>query len=624
MNEALIQNGLRLHQAGKLAEAARLYDEVLRANPRHFQALYLRGFVHFQQDQFEDAERLIGSAIALNPSMPDAFYNRGCALQKLFRNEEAVACFDSAVRLKPDYVEALFNRGTSFLRLRADYDALASFDAALRLSPHDAEAWYNRGNALQSLQRFAEAGASFEKALTLAPDLDFAKGKLLYSKLQCCDWRTYDADKDAITNGVRAGRRVIAPLENILISQSPEDQLLCARIWIAKECPAPAPPWRAAPYRHERIRIAYLSADFRDHAVAHQIAGIIEQRDAKQFETTAMSHGPDDKSDTRRRLETAFDKFVDIRGKSDAEAASLLRQWEADIVVDLTAHTLDGRPGILALRPAPLQVNFLGYPGTFGAEFVDYIIADAVVVPDAERSFYSEKVVYLPDSFMPTDRRSAGRTPTRAELGLPQNGFVFCSFNNICKLSPLIFAIWMRLLHGIEGSVLWLTEPGPDAIRNLRQQAAAQGVSPERLIFAPYLAAGADHLARLRAADLFLDMLPYNAHSTASDALWMGLPVLTCAGTTFAGRVAASLLRAAGMPELVTMSLDEYEDTALRLARDPAGLAALRSKLENSRDTEPLFDTKRYSRHLEAAYIAMVERHRRGEPPAHLTIARIG
>ncbi len=624
MNDQSIRNALRLHQAGNLAEAARLYDEILRANPRHFQALYLRGFVHLQDNQFADAERMIGSAIALDPSSPDAHYNRGCALQKLSRNEEAVMCFDRAIVLKPDFVQALFNRGTSLLHLRSYRDSLSSFDAVLRLSPRDAEAWYNHGSALQGLRRFAQAGASFENALALAPDLDFARGKLLYSRLQCCDWRWFEADKSAIIEGIRAGRCVAAPLENLLISSSPLDQLQCARVWMTKEHLETAASWQGAPYRHRRIRVAYISADFRDHAAAHQIAGVIEAHDRTRFETMAMSFGPDDGSETRRRLETAFGRFVDIRATSDADAAAMLRQWEADIAVDLTGHTLDGRPGILGLRPAPLQVNFLGYPGTLGVDFVDYIIADVCVLPENERAFYSEKVVYLPDSFMPTDRRAASQAPTRADAGLPEGRFVFCSFNNIAKLSPNVFALWMRLLRNVEGSVLWLTEPGADAMANLRREANAQSVAPERLLFAPYLASAAAHLARLPLADLFLDTLPYNAHSTASDALWMGLPVLTCAGTTFAGRVAASLLKAGGMPELVTASLEEYEKLGLRLAQDKDALGILRARLARNKDAEALFDTQRFTRHLEAAYTAMVERRERGEPPTHFSVARMG
>lgn len=622
MTEALFQNALRLHQGGALEEAARLYAEILQQDPHHFRALYLLGFIHFQNGRFEEAAKRIGEAILLNPAVPDAFYNRGCALQKLHRDDEAVACFDRAVALKPDYAEAFFNRGTSQLHLRAYPAAIASFDAALALAPGDAEAWYNRGAALQGLRRFAEAASAFEKALALAPDLEFAKGKLVYSRLQSCDWRHYDEDKAALAAELRAGKRVAAPLEYMLVSSSPADHQQVARLWMQKEVPVPPSAGRAETYRHRRIRVAYLSADFRDHAVAHQIAGVIEHHDRTHFEIMALSHGPDDGSAMRRRLVAAFDRFTDVRGKSDEEAAELLRAWETDIAVDLTSHTLDGRPSILARRPAPLQVNFLGYPGTMAADFIDYAIADPFVVPEVQRPFFTEMLVDLPDSFMPTDsKRAVAPMPSRAEAGLPEEAVVFCSFNNIAKLSPEMFALWMRLLRAADNSVLWLPEPGVEAVDNLRREAAARDVALERLVFAPYIPTSEAHLARLGLADLFLDTLPYNAHSTASDALWVGVPVLTCIGESFPGRVAASLLAAIGAPELATSSLTQYEETALRLAREPAARRALKEKLARNRDTHPLFDTKRFCRHLESAYATMVDRHRRGEKPAHFSVA---
>jgi predicted O-linked N-acetylglucosamine transferase (SPINDLY family) len=325
-----------------------------------------------------------------------------------------------------------------------------------------------------------------------------------------------------------------------------------------------------------------------------------------------------------KRLRGAFDHFVDADRLSDEQAASLLRRMEVDIAVDLMGFTSGCRPGIFSFRPAPVQVNFLGYPGTMGAPYIDYIVADRIVVPDEHRAFYTEKVVTLPDTYQCNDRRRAiaDTTPSRVELGLPQRAFVFCCFNNTNKLTPEVFAVWIRLLEQVHGSVLWLLRDNETATRNLQSEALRRGIASERLVFAPRVKPS-EHLARHRAADLFLDTLPYGAHTTASDALWTGLPVLTCRGSTFAGRVGASLLHAAGLPELVTSSLDEYEALALKLARDSDYLAEMRNRLARNRDICPLFDTVRFTRHLEAALTTMRHRQREGKPPAHFGVDAI-
>ena len=394
-----------------------------------------------------------------------------------------------------------------------------------------------------------------------------------------------------------------------------------ARIWMAGRHGTPAPLWRGERYGHERIRVAYLSGDFHTHPVSILMAGVFEHHDRDRFETVGVSFGPDEGSDMRTRIARAFDSFVDARNWSDYEIAGFLRERETDVAIDLMGLTADCRSGILAYRPAPVQVNYLGFPGTMAVPYMDYILVDRIVVPEEEHVHFSEKPVYLPDCYMANDskRRIAPTRPVRADAGLPEAGFVFASFNNSYKFSPEIFDVWMRLLVAVEGSVLWLAEAAAPASANLRREAAARGVAPERLIFAPYLESVEAHLARLALADLFLDTLPCNAHTTAADALWAGLSVLTCAGTTFAGRVAASLLHAAGLPELVTHSIADYEALALRLARDPGALQGLRAKLARNRESSVLFDTARFTRNLEAAYREMVERRARGAPMESFT-----
>jgi predicted O-linked N-acetylglucosamine transferase (SPINDLY family) len=440
---------------------------------------------------------------------------------------------------------------------------------------------------------------------------------LLHAKCTACDWRDLGALVSEIVQGVREGQKVVTPLAFIAVSHSEEDNAKCSRVLMRDKFKAASTPlWRGERYRHERIRLVYLSADFAAHAVATQIAGVIERHDRARFETVAMSCGSNDASAMRARLQRAFERFLDIRGKSDAEVAAQIRAMEADIVVDLTGLTARSRPGILALRPCGLQVQYLGFAGSLGVDHIDYILADSTVIPERNQRHYAEKVVYLPDSYMPTDSgRRLAPSPSRTEAGLPERGFVFCAFNNTYKFSPEVFDSWMRLLLAVEDSVLWLPSVNDAARRNLILEAGARGVAAPRLIFAPYVASGADHLGRLSSADLFLDTRPYNAHSSATDALWAGVPVLTHPSDTFAGRVGASLLRACGLDELIADSAGSYEATALRLAQDHTAHAALKEKLRRNLQSGPLFDTAGFTRNLEAAYSIMWERHQRGLEP---------
>jgi predicted O-linked N-acetylglucosamine transferase (SPINDLY family) len=610
-----------LHECGQFAEAEHIYRSILTAEPGHFDAAHLLGLIYLQRGEYADAERQIGRAIEINPHIEGAYNNRGNALKRLERLDEALVSYDKAIALKPDFAEAFNNRANALQVLNRPDSALASYDKAIALKPDHLETISNRASVLSDRKRFPEALADCEKAFAIDPGHARTTRVAVGCLLQACDWRALESQKKNIAAALAVGSSVVTPFDHRALSGSEEEHLLSARLWVADECPPAATPlWRGERYRHDKIRLAYLSSDFREHAVAHLIAGVFERHDKDRFETIAISFGRDDKSEPRARIVFAFDHFIDVQDRSDAAVAALMREMEIDIAVDLNGHTKDSRPGILAFRPAPLQANFLGYPGTIGADYLDYIIADRFVIPEAHRTYYSEKVVYLPDTYQAnTKRRVADKIYTRAEAGLPESGFVFCSFNNTYKIMPEIFEIWMRLLHRVEHSVLWLLEDNSYAVSNLRREAEARGIPSEKLIFAPRKKP-ADHLARQRLADLFLDTLPYNAHTTASDALWMDLPVLTCPGHTFPGRVAASLLNAIGLPELVTDSLSAYEALALALARDPARLAAIKVKLATHRDTFPLFDTGRFTRNLEAAFVEMWRRHQNGGPPESFTV----
>jgi protein O-GlcNAc transferase len=609
-----------LRDLRRLDEALASYDKALAIKPGYAAAHSNRGTALQALKRLDEALESYDKALAIDPDFADAYYNRGNVLRELKRLNEALASYDKVLAIKPDFAEAYSNLGNALYDLKRWDEALVNYDKALAIEPDYADALNNRGNVLQDLGHHVRALASFEKAISVDPDHRYAFGSLAGAALRLCDWTRTAALASDVETHVRNAKSVIAPLTVLGYNQDASLQLQCAKTYIQDKISSPHPPlWDGRIYRHDKIRIAYLSGDFRQHAMAHLLAELYERHDRSRFEIIGVSLGEDDSSEMRARLIRAFDAFHDVGSKSDLDAARLLHGLEVDIVVDINGHTRRARPEILSYRPCPVQVNYLGYPGTMGADFIDYIIADNTVLPTGQAGFFLEKIVHLPDCYQANDSKRAisAVTPTRREVGLPEEGFVFCCFNNNWKISAPVFDIWMRLLDGVPGSVLWLIEDSPETRKNLLAEAVARGVDHERIIFAPRVKLE-DHLARHRLADLFLDTLPYNAHTTASDALWVGLPVLTCRGLAFPGRVAASLLFAIGMPELVTQSPQAYEALALKLARAPELLQSLRHKLKQNRLTQPLFDAERFRRNIEHAYTTMWEISQRGDAPKAL------
>jgi predicted O-linked N-acetylglucosamine transferase (SPINDLY family) len=652
-----------LATSGRFVEAVELCEGLLALHPGDTNALYLRGVCRGRLGQLGGAIADLRHVVRLNPDGYAAWNELGNALAAVEPNAraaEALACYQRAIALEPKSAETFYNRGVLLAALGRHAAALASYDRALALRPSFAQAHNNRAGALAALDRLDEAIAACTSALEIQPafvaalknratarsilgqhegaaddaqralgldaDLPYVRGLLLHSRMHCCDWQDYTVNVARIVSDVRAGERAIEPFGMLGISSSPDDQLRCARTWIRDHAP-PIEDFgavRSAP-AHSRIHVAYLSANFHDHPLGHLMAALFERHDRARFEVSAISLGRGDGSAMRARLERAFDRFADATGQTDEQVAARIRDMRIDILVDRNGFTSGARLGILARRPAPIQVNYLAYPGTTAAPYIDYVIADDVVIPRDTHAAFTEKIVYLPDSYLVNDatRAAASRTPTRTEAGLPENGFVFCCFNNSFKITPDLFDIWMRLLRQIDGGVLWLMEGNASMRRNLRREALVRGVQPDRLVFAQRLP-NAEHLARHRLAQLFLDTLPCNAHTTASDALWMGVPVITCIGTTFAGRVGASLLRAVGMPELVTRSLGEYEALALHLASNADSLKGAADRLARQRSASTLFDTDATRRAIEVAYAEMWARQQRGEPPASFEVDRRG
>ena len=625
--QALTNRGVTLHKLMRFEEALESCDRAITLRPEHAETLSNRGVTLHELKRFEEALTSYDRALMLRPNYAEAHYNRGNALHELNRFEEALASYDRAIALRLDYAQALTNRGMTLHALQRSEEALASYERALAVRPDYAEALYSRGLTLKKLRRLEEARESFEQAIAIKPDLKFAVDALADCAIKLCDWELADRLYGALDklmsepHSVARGQGV-SPFPYLGYCGDASMQLRCARNYIQDRIPAvPKPLWRDAIWRNDRIKIAYLSADFREHPVAQLAVDLFEQHDRSRFEVIGISYGPDDRSEMRARLVNAFDQFHDVRSVSDREVAHLVNRMQTDIVIDLTGYTEHCRPEILSYRPAPISVLFLGYPGTVGASFIDYILADKVVLPFDQQPFYTENIVHLPDSYMVNSRRKvAAETPTRRAAGLPEEGFVFCCFNNLYKINRKVFEAWTRLLGQVDGSVLWLTSTSEATCDRLRGEAVKRGINAERLVFAERQPMLTQHLARHRLADLFLDTLPYNAHTTASDALWAGLPVLTCYGTSFQGRVAASLLNAIGLPELVTADLEEYKSLALRLATQPLLLTDFKARLERNRGMCSLFDVDRFRRHIEIAYTAMWESWQQGRRPHSFSV----
>jgi protein O-GlcNAc transferase len=616
--------GVVLAALKSLDEAIVSYDRAIALAPSYFDAFINRGNALKELKRYDDALAAYDRAIALGPASANAFNKRGIVLTELHRLDEAVANYDQALALDCNFSAAHGNRGVALAGLKRLSEAIESYDRAIALSPGAVDAYNNRGQALMAIKHYDAAVSDFDRAIAINPESTSSRGYRLHATMHACDWRAFGRDVTALAAQIEADRGATEPFHLVAAPVHSAALLKNARRYCRDQYPAsPTQLAVGERYRHDRIRLAYVSADLQEHATAYLTAGMIEHHDRSKFEIIAVSFGPAEDSPTRHRLMRGFDRFLDVRAQSDQAVAQLIRGLEVDIAVDLKGFTADARTGIFAKRPAPIQVSYLGYPGTMGADYIDYVIADRVVLPENQRALFSEQAVYLPDSYQVNDAtRRIAVSPSRAEMLLPERAFVFCCFNSCFKITPDVFDVWMRLLRTVEDSVLWLFAGNAVAPRNLRSEAQRRGVDPERLIFAPQLA-HQRHLARHRHADLFLDTLHYNAHTSASDALWAGLPVLTCMGETFASRVAGSLLSAVGLPELITCSLTDYEALALALARDPARLAAVRDKLADNLTVAPLFDTARFTRHIEMAYTTMWERAERGEPPQSFAVSPI-
>jgi protein O-GlcNAc transferase len=612
-------NALRMLKEPEAALAS--LDQALALEPRHVPTHNSRGRALFDLGRFEAAVASHDEAIALDARFAPAHLDRARALAETMRFDAALDSLDAAIALEPRHPGAWYLRGNASYAAGRLQAALESYDRVLALMPDEASAWHNRGNALFMLERYEEAIASYDRAIALDPDIASSHGERLHARMHIADWRDFAAEVARLTERIERDEALSNPFTLLALCGSAPLQKQAARNWVRKVCPpSGALPPLGARSRHAKLRIGYFSAEFHGHATASLTAGLLESHDRSRLEVTAFSLGPDIRDGMRARIEAAVDRFLEVRAQSDQDIARLARGLGIDIAVDLGGFTRGGRPGIFALRAAPLQVSYLGYLGTMAAQYMDYLIADDTIVPDTHRQHYSEQIVHLPGYQVgdPKRRMMPGQLE-RGQLGLPPKGFVFCCFNSTYKITPDTFGGWMRILARVPDSVLFLLGGRESLESNLRREALARGIDPQRLVFGGRLAAP-EYLARYRTADLFLDTLPYNAGTTANDALWAGLPVLTCMGETFAGRIGASLLKAAGLPELIAASPQHYEALAVELASDPRRLAAVKAKLGESFSAAPRLDAAAFARHLEAAYARMIERYDAGSPPEHIRI----
>ena len=614
--------GKALSEIGNDLDAIKYYKIAIRLDKNHLGSWLNFGKSLHQLERYDEALSYYDQVIKLKPDYFEAHYNKANTLKILKSYDEAIIHYSQTIKLKPDYFNAYIDRGVLFELLKLNDEALFDYDQAIKLKPDSALPYHNKANLLRTQKHYDQALFNYYKAIKLKPDYAYLFGMILHMKMFLCDWQNFKVEVENLLLQIYENKKSSYCLPVLALIDSPLTHRKSSEIWVNDKYPSNSlfgPILKSK--RREKIRIGYYSEDFREHPVANLIVELFELHNKDQFELFGFYFGPPDSSKMHKRVSSAFNQFIDVGLKNGKDIALLSRKIGIDIAVDLNGFTGLNKPDIFSYRAAPIQINYLGYPGTTGAKYIDYIIADPTLIPIESEQYYSEKIVYLPNTYQPNDRNRliAEKVFTKNELGLPKDSFVFCCFNSSYKITPDTFDGWVRILKAVKNSVLWLLEDNSIAALNLRKEAQVRGIESNRLIFAKSMFLP-EHLARHQLADLFLDTLPYNAHTTASDALWAGLPVLTCKGESFASRVSASLLNAIELPELITTTQEQYEATAIELANNPEKLKAIKYKLERNRLTTALFDTPRFARHIEAAYRQMYEAYQDGLPPNNIYI----
>ena len=611
-----------LHRTGQIKKAKNICLEILEDEPKNFDILHLLGIISFQLKDYKKSSELIAQAIKVNPNDAEVYNNMAIVSKKLNQLDVAYNNYCNAIKLKPDYAEAHNSCGVILKELKKHEDAIKSFNLAIKFNKNYAEAYYNLGHIFFERKKYNEALENFYESYKINPKLDYLLSSIIITKHSICEWSSFDKDLLDLENNILNEKKRINPFLTLSFYESPQLQKTSGEIFVKNEySDKNNQNHKFDNQTKQKIRIAYYSADFRNHPMSYLLANLYELHDKNKFEVIGISFGPDKDDEMRKRVSSAFYEFYDVRSKTEEEIVKFSRELKIDIAIDLMCFTKYHRFGIFVQRCAPIQVNYLGYPGTSGTNYLDYIIADKVLIPKDNQKYYSEKIVYLPDTYQANDstKKISDKIFTREELGLPKDGFVFCCFNNNYKITPQVFDIWMRLLKRVKNSVLWILSEDVNISKNLKKEATLRGVDFNRIVFAEKIKMN-EHLARQKVADLFIDTFPYTAHTTASDALWVGLPVLTRIGKSFASRVSASLLNAVGLQELITYSEKEYENLSIELATNPTRLKEIKSKLEQNRLTKPLFNTKLFTKNIESAYTKIYEKYLKNLPVENIEI----
>ena len=620
--------GVTLKELGQLNDAVKCYKKALAIKPEYTEAHSNLGNAFKELGQLDDAVKFYEKALAVNSDHSESHYNLtiaynnlGLAFMELGQTDDAVKCYEKSLAVNPKQSEGYNNLGAAFHKLGQLDAAFKCYEKALVIKPDYADAYANRGNVLRDLKRLDEALSSYESAIVLNPNLDWMLGYSLNTKMDLSIWDGLQNNLDELTKKINNSEKVISPFPLLALIDDPEIQRKNSEIYAKKKYPKSHVLSKIKRYpKHKKIRIGYFSADFRDHPVSHLTAELYEIHDRNQFEIYAFYYGPDTKDEMNLRIKVGVDHFHDVHTMSYEDTAMLARSVELDIAVDLGGYTQNCRTGIFAMTVAPIQISYIGYLGTMGANYYDYLVADQIIIPEKNQKYYIEKIAYLP-SYQVNDSTQSppANIFTLQDLGLPEAGFVFCCFNNTFKITPTTFDSWGRILEHVDRSVLLIYAHNESAKINLTKEIVLRGINPNRLIFGEKLPMQ-EYLARYRVADLFLDTHPYNAGTTASDALRMGLPVLTCIGSSFPSRMAASLLNAVNLPDLITTTQDQYETIAIQLAKNPEKLKIIKDKLVANLPTAPLYDTPLFTQNLESAYLTMYDRYQNGLDPDHIYV----
>jgi len=596
---------------GKLSSAKEIALRIYNSKPDHFDNLRLLNFICFKEKNFSSALNFINKAIKINPNFAEAYNEQGNALNELKKFQLAIKSYEQAIKLNPKYADAYHNKGLVLYALNEIDLAIENYDQAIKINPNHIYSHNNKGYALQKLKKIDSSVECFNNAFKIDPNFDFLLGELFHTKNKLCDWSSFTKDFETLENKIKENKNSSSPFPILQLYDSLYLQKKTAEIYVKEKFinKKILKPISIIP-KNKKIRLGYYSADFYNHAMSYLLAGLFEQHDKSKFDLFAFSFGPEKNDEMSKKIPSYFNDFIKVNFKTDKEIAEISRNLKIDIAVDLLCFTTNNRMGIFSERCAPIQINYLGYPGTSGTNFIDYIFADKILIPEESKKYYSEQIIYLPNTYQTRDcsLKISDKIFEREELDLPKNAFVFCCFNQNYKITPNLFDIWMRLLKIVEGSILWLLEDNLTAVKNLKKEAEKKKINPKRIIFAKRMPMP-EHLARHRCADLFIDTFPYGAHTTCSDALWAGLPVVTLMGQSFASRVAGSILHAIDLKELITTSETEYEKLIIELAKNSLRLKEIKNKLDKNRLTKPLFDTKLYAKNIEFAYTKIYEKN---------------